>query len=259
MNANPKKPYPKGLLNKQTFICVDCESTGLDTNKDRIIEVAACRFTFETILDSFDTLIDPGCLIPEESIAIHHITEEMCKGKPKIKQVLPELLEFIGNDTIIGHGIQFDIDLIDSAAKRHDIPCSIQSNPSFDTLRMARQYGNSPTNSLVELAKHFNVPKSGQHRALMDVKMNIEVFKRLSEAYKNVKDLVDILSRPIEMKKMPLGKHKGRLLRDIPHQYLRWAAGKDFDEDLLYSLRLELKRRKKGTLFTQMGNPFAEL
>jgi DNA polymerase-3 subunit epsilon len=58
------------------------------------------------------------------------------------------------------------------------------------------------------------------------------------------------------MRLMPFGKHKGRPFKELPIEYLVWASNKDFDEDLIFSLRSEIKRRKKGNLFTQAGNPF---
>ena len=77
------------LLSEQIFVCLDCEATGLDVSSDAIIELAAVKFTFHNHLANFETLIDPGQPIPEESIKIHHITEAMVQGKPKIKEILP--------------------------------------------------------------------------------------------------------------------------------------------------------------------------
>jgi DNA polymerase-3 subunit epsilon len=94
---------------------------------------------------------------------------------------------------------------------------------------------------------------------MSDVIVNIEIFKQLSRDYKTTESLFDVLSRPIQLKTMPLGKHKGRAIKDIPLNYLIWAANKDFDQDLLFSLRSEIKRRKKGGLFTQASNPFSDL
>ncbi len=74
-------------ITKQSFICLDCETTGLDAKKDRIIEVAVMRFDFSQTYEEIDEMIDPECPISPESIAIHHITEEMIKGKPKIHEV----------------------------------------------------------------------------------------------------------------------------------------------------------------------------
>jgi DNA polymerase III subunit epsilon len=58
---------------------------------------------------------------------------------------------------------------------------------------------------------------------------------------------------------MPLGKHKGRLFSEIPLHYLLKAATMDYDQDLLFSIRSELKKRKQGGLFSQAANPFLEL
>ena len=68
-----------------------------------------------------------------------------------------------------------------------------------------------------------------------------------------------MLAGPVQMKIMPFGPHKGRPLKEVPIEYLRWAASKSFDQDLMFSLRTELKRRKSGNLFTQASNPFSSL
>jgi DNA polymerase-3 subunit epsilon len=246
-------------LDKEVFICLDCETTGLDTIADRIIEVAVVKFDFSTFLDQYETLIDPEYPISEASIAIHHITPDMVMGQPRIQAILPSLLEIIGNHIIVGHGIQFDIDLLANAADRAGIPHTLKRNRTLDTLRLARLYGESPTNSLEQLRQHFNIPHEGAHRAMNDVIVNIEVFKYLARRYKSTDQLFDVLSKPIQMKTMPLGPHKGRLMKEIPIEYLRWAVHKNFDQDLIYSIRLELKRRKSGNQFSQSANPFANL
>jgi DNA polymerase-3 subunit epsilon len=248
-----------GLLNKDTFVCLDLETTGLEYQTDKIIEVAVVRFNFDTILSSYETLIDPECSIPEASIAIHHITDEMVKGKPKIAEILPMIFKLIDRHILVGHGIGLDIAFLSEAAKKHSIPTMISSLPYIDTLRLARLYGESPTNSLETLRQHFNIDPEGAHRAMNDVMVNIEVFKYLSSSFKTTEQLFERMKRPISLKAMPLGKHKGRPFSEIPLEYLQWAANKDFDQDLLFSLRNELKKRKKGTQFGQAANPFADL
>ena len=226
-----------GLINKDTFICLDCETTGLQPNDDRIIEIALVRFNFEETLDSFETLIDPLMPIPEASTAIHHIDDPMVKGKPKIQDIMPKILSFIGRDIIVGHGITNDIAFLCSAAKQHSIPCKLASHPYLDTLRMARLYGESPINSLEKLRQHFNIAEEGAHRAMNDVIVNIDVFKYLSKNFKTTEQLVNRLKSPIQLKAMPLGKHKGRPFPEIPVEYLRWAVNQEFDQDLMFSLK----------------------
>lgn len=246
-------------LAKEIFICLDCETTGLDVNIDRVIEVAVMKFTLEGVIDRYETLIDPLCPIPESSTKIHHITDDMVKGKPTLDVVLPKILEMIGSTPIVGHGIKFDVDHLVLAAERAQIPTQVRYNKQIDTLRLARLYGESPINSLEMLRKHFNVPEEGAHRAMSDVIVNTEVFRHLSKKFRTLHEIYQTLDRPILMKTMPLGKHKGRLIKDIPLDYLRWAGQKDFDEDLLFSIRSELKRRKQGGLFSQSSNPFKDL
>jgi DNA polymerase-3 subunit epsilon len=248
-----------GDIAKQKFICLDCETTGLDPQQDRIIEVAVMCFDENQVYAQMESLIDPECPIPETSIAIHHITPDMVEGKPKIAQVLPEILQMVGQHIIVGHGVGFDIDILAIAAERAGIPCKLRENLYLDTLRMARLYGESPINSLEHLRKHFNIPLEGAHRAMSDVIVNKEVFKCLAKRFKTTEQLFEALSKPILMTNMPLGKHKGRPLKEIPLQYLQWMVNKEFDQDLTYSVRTELKRRKKGNLFNQSSNPFLNL
>ncbi|MBS0654295.1 MAG: DUF3820 family protein [Verrucomicrobia bacterium] len=245
-------------LKQQTFVCLDCETTGLNKT-DQIIEVAAIKFTLDAELEHFESLVDPLIEIPSASIAIHHITQEMVRGQPTIDKVLLPLLTLIGEHPIIGHGILFDIDMIANAASASNIPCSIKNNASFDTLRLARLYGGSPSNSLEMLRQHFNIQAEGAHRAMSDVVVNIQVFKQLSKNFKTTEQIQAALSKPILMKNMPLGKHKGRPMRELPINYLFWAVNQDFDQDLLYSLRSEIARRKNGSSFFQSANPFLSL
>lgn len=248
-----------GYLNKEVFVCIDCETTGLDPAQDRVIEVAVAKFTLDEVLETFEVLIDPQCEIPETSIAIHHITPDMVKGKQTLDQVIPEILSMIKRHIIVGHGVGFDVECIAQGADRASIAHTLRQNRTMDTLRMARHYGESPTNSLEQLRKHFNIEFEGAHRAMNDVVVNMEVFKYLAKRYKTTEQLFEVLSRPIQLKAMPLGPHKGRPFKEIPLEYLRWAAHKDFDQDLLFSIRSEIKKRKQGGGFGQSGNPFSAL
>lgn len=248
-----------GKIDQEVFVCVDCEMTGLDPQEDRIIEVGLMKFRLDEVLDQYETLVNPERSIPEASIEYHHITDEMVVGKPTMAQVIPHLIDKIGNHIVVGHGVGFDIELIALAADRAGIPHRLRSLRILDTLRMARLYGESPTNSLEQLRKHFNIPFEGAHRALNDVIVNKEVFRFLAMKFKTTEQLFEALSKPILMKTMPLGKYKGRLLKEIPLDYLKYVAHKEFDQDLLFSIRSEIKKRKKGPVFGEAGNPFSAL
>ncbi|MCI5052518.1 MAG: DUF3820 family protein [Simkaniaceae bacterium] len=244
---------------KDSFVCLDCETTGLDPKTDRIIEVACKLFTFEKVTEEYETLVDPQLPIPEESQAIHHISDDMVIGQPTIKEVLPDFLKRIKGRIIVGHGIEYDMKIIAEEAKRHSIPCTILDQPFLDTLRLARLYGECRVNSLEKLREHFNIPEEIAHRAMSDVTVNIEVFKHLSKQFRTTKQMFERLKKPIALRLMPLGKHKGRPFKELPLEYLQWASHQNFDMDLLFSLRSEIKRRRSGTSFAENSSPFAGL
>ena len=183
----------------------------------------------------------------------------MVLGKPTIDEILPKVLSMVAKYPIVGHGIEFDIKIIAASANKAKIPCMIRNNPSIDTLRLARLYGESPKNSLEYLRKHFNIDEEGAHRAMNDVTVNISVFKQLIHQFRTVDQIYNRLSKPIEMKAMPLGKHKARPLKEVPVDYLKWALYKDFDVDLKFSIKKELKRRGNKTNFQSSSNPFQDL
>ena len=78
-----------------------------------------------------------------------------------------------------------------------------------------------------------------------------------SKTIKNRRKIVRRQHKDRQNTKMPLGKYKGRPLKELSSDYLRWAVRKDFDMDLLFSLRTELKKRKTGESFS--NSPFQNL
>jgi len=247
------------LLKDKEFVCIDVEATGLNPREDRVVEVAAMRFTLSDVLDEFESLVDPECEIPICVQKVHHISQEMVQGQPKIRDLLPDLLEFVGSHTIVGHGISFDVEILAEEARRANIPYSLRDNCQLDTLRLARLYGESPSNSLDVLRHHFNITAEGAHRAKNDVIVNIKVFRYLVKQFRTFEQVSKVLSKPILMKTMPLGKHKGRRLKEIPLSYLQWAVRQSFDQDLIFSLQSELRRRRKERDLSIAHNPFAHL
>ena len=84
-------------------IVLDVETTGLDYKKERMIEFAAVRLENGVIKDSYETLINPKQHIRKSSMAVHGITEEMVADQPTEEEVMPQILEFIGDYPIVAH------------------------------------------------------------------------------------------------------------------------------------------------------------
>lgn len=94
-------------------VILDTETTGFDVHNDRVIELGMLLFEFEPIrgaihqvLDVFDELEDPGFAIPPASIAVHHITDQMVRGKQIDDTQVNRLLKHV--DVVIAHNAAFD-------------------------------------------------------------------------------------------------------------------------------------------------------
>ena len=94
------------------YCVLDLETTGLSPNYDSIIEIGIIKVKENKIVDKYNSLINPGFLINEYITSITGITNEMLKGKPKIIDLKKEVLNFIGNDVLVGHNISFDVSFL---------------------------------------------------------------------------------------------------------------------------------------------------
>jgi len=157
----------------QVNVALDLETTGLDSDRHQILEIGAVRFRGDEVIETYQTLVNPGVPIPEFIQRLTHITPQQVKRAPFFSSVASEIEEFLGADPIIGHNIQFDIGFL----ANNGVPLS---NPSYDTWDLAsvflpasRQY------SLKYLSTFFQVEHNDAHRALADAMATKNVYIKL--------------------------------------------------------------------------------
>lgn len=161
------------------YVVLDLETTSKYVNYAEIIEIGALKVANDKPIDSFTTLVKPDFDIPRSATAINNITNEMVKDAPGIREVLPNLLDFIGDSVVIGHNIaSFDINII------YDYTQAIYgddfTNPYIDTLYMARScLPYLENHKLGTLAEHYNLDVEGEHRALFDCYLTHECYQRM--------------------------------------------------------------------------------
>ena len=118
-------------------IVLDTETTGLDYSKEKMVEFAAVRLENGKVKDEFQTLINPKQHIRKSSIAIHGITPDMIKDSPTEEEVLPQILDFIGDYPIVAHNAIFDYMFLNEACLRvFDKPIQ---NPRVDRANPSRK------------------------------------------------------------------------------------------------------------------------
>lgn len=148
-------------------IVLDTETTGLDYTREKIIEFAAVRLENGKIKDEFQTLINPKQHIRKSSIAIHGISEEMVEDAPTEEEVLPKILEFIGDYPIVAHNAIFDYSFLNEASLR--VYGRELNNPRIDTQQMFKEvFPDLEAHGLQALTNKFNIEFNNHHRAMAD-------------------------------------------------------------------------------------------
>ncbi len=168
-------------LSEVTFVVLDLETTGGSPAECEITEIGAVKLRGGECLGRFETLVNPGVPIPPLITVLTGITEAMVLPAPRIGEVLPALLEFIGDAVVVGHNVRFDLSFLDAALVAHDRPRL--ANTHTDTLGIARRLVRDeiPNLRLQTLARHLRVPTEPVHRAYADAQATAEVFHALLE------------------------------------------------------------------------------
>jgi len=160
------------------FVIVDLETTGTDPAHERIIELAAIRIRGDSVEDTFETLIDPERTISKVITRITGITSADVAQAPQAYQVLPDFVEFLGDEVFVAHNCSFDWNFITSELHRAEL--AELTNSKLCTVRLARRLlPGLPSRSLGSLIKFYNIQTNSRHRALSDVLATHEVWKHL--------------------------------------------------------------------------------
>ena len=189
------------------FVVVDLETTGLEPEKDEIIEIGAIRFKDGKEVETFEKLINPGRPISDFITRLTGISDDDVKNAPKIQEVFFELERFIGDAPIVGHQVNFDVSFIEYHYRKMYNEFTDWDNKSrrfryvknrrLDTLFLARIFlPFSGSLKLGAVAAYFNHPIENAHRAVEDARATGLVFIDLLEKALNTNNqiLSDIIN-----------------------------------------------------------------
>lgn len=163
-------------------IVLDTETTGLDYTKEKMVEFAAVRLENGKIKDRFQTLINPQQHIRKSSIAIHGITPEMVEDAPTEEEIMPKILEFMGDYPMVAHNAIFDYSFINEASKR--VTGKEITNERIDTQQMFKEiYPDLEAHGLNALTEKFKVELKDHHRAMGDTIGLALAYPKLKKLY----------------------------------------------------------------------------
>ena len=173
-------------LSETTFVVLDLETTGSSPSMGAgITEIGAVKVRGGQIIGEFQTLVNPDGPIPAFITVLTGITESMLTPAPKIEEVFPAFLEFLGppqENVLVAHNAPFDIGFLKASAANQDYIWP--KYQVIDTARLARQVllRDEVINcKLGTLAQFFRTGTSPNHRALDDARATVDVLHGLLE------------------------------------------------------------------------------
>ena len=174
---NINKEYPefwKNYLSKfekkaNRFVVLSTETSGLSLSKDVILSIGAFSIINNSIIiaDSFETVIAQYKFFHDNGISNEFTIETKMKkmGEPDGIQAF---VEYIGNSVLVGHHIEFDVEMINVALER--LGCGRLKNEALDIDVMHRKLNdiNNKQFSLEELCDIYKIPKSDRNSSSED-------------------------------------------------------------------------------------------
>ena len=162
------------ILKDETYCVLDLETTGISKLTEKITEFGIMKIKNGEVIDTFECFVNPEKPIPEKVVEVTHITDEMVKDAETIDIVLPKVLEFIGDSTVVAHNASFDVGFIKENARKLDLKFN---NTYIDTLALAKElFPNFKKYKLGIIAENLNIKVDVAHRALADVETLVAVF-----------------------------------------------------------------------------------
>ena len=163
-------------------IVLDTETTGLDPfSGHRVVEIGCIELINHVRTGNyFHSYLNPERDMPREAEAVHGLSGEFLKDKPRFAEVAGSFLEFIGNDPLVIHNAAFDMKFLNaelSVARRPEI----DFDRAIDTVLIARKKFPGQPASLDALCKRFSIDLSARtkHGALLDSELLAEVYLEL--------------------------------------------------------------------------------
>ncbi|MGB5793349.1 3'-5' exonuclease [Poseidonibacter sp.] len=170
---------------KDEYVCLDCETTGLNPKKDEILSIGAVHIKDNKILmrKTFNIFVKPSQNVNAEAIKIHQIRPVDLQNAVDPKIAILDLLDFIGSRPIVGYYIKFDIAMISKYTKKYigiKLPNeSIEVSSMYYRTRKKTSEYEFIDLKFDTIMKELNIPTLGKHDALNDAIMTSMIFLKL--------------------------------------------------------------------------------
>jgi DNA polymerase-3 subunit epsilon len=249
---------------ERPLVGFDLETTGINVERDRIVQIALVRIEPGGARRTFETLVNPECPIPPEASAVHGIKDADVRDMPTFSQIRQDVEEFLKDADLAGfNSVNFDMPLLQAELGRAGSALEFEGVRHLDAMRIFHKMERRDLTS----AFRFYCGKElvGAHSALVDTEATLEILDAQIARYDDVPNEVDALHRfcnPDEGKfvdrtrkfvwtdqgeaAFTFGKYQGKTLNEAVtlkggRGYMEWMLGKDFSEEVKGILREALE------------------
>ena len=161
------------------IVVFDLETTGLSARRDRICEIGAARVSALEVVETFETLVQPGVSLPPTISRLTGLRDVDLRRAPRPELAVRRFLAFAGDAALAAHNARFDVGFVDYMVER--VTGRRVAAPVIDTVWLARRLlqRRSERFSLSQLAHFFGTSTEPCHRALPDAVATAEILVRL--------------------------------------------------------------------------------
>lgn len=211
-NAVPSHIYSNSYVERKQnritkdYVVFDTETTGLEPEIDKIIEISAIKYKDGKKIETFSQLVNPKQKLDPFITQLTGIKQTELISKPTIDKVLPKFFEFIENYTLVAHNAPFDIKMLACESYRNNI--TMCDNKVIDTVALIKRVlpKSEITDYKLTTLKSYLGLNFSSHRALDDCETCARVYQlylekslkllkyNIKQAYFE-KDLIDILKK----------------------------------------------------------------
>lgn len=257
MTENPIPPLPARLHLDRPLVVFDIEATGLNKRTDRIVALALVRYEPIGTAEQVHYLLNPGVPIPEETTAIHGITDEDVKDAPTFAEMAEVIARHFEGADLAGYNILgYDIQMLTEEFARANRPFSIEGRRILDAQRVF--FRNEPRDLSAALRYYCGDDHENSHDALGDVLATIRVLGGQFQRYPELPEGMDGLNDYCDPRDpswadrtgrlkwakgevvFNFGKFQGQSLRDTvvdDPNFVNWLLRSDFPDDTKQMVR----------------------
>ena len=232
-----------------TVIALDLETTGVNVDKDSPVQISMVLSDGERRRTLINTLCDPGVPIPREATAVHGITDQEVRLKADCAIVCWQaevLASCSAADALVTYnGKLFDVPML----TRISNVGYLEKMPHIDMLDVAYRYFPTAENHRLGTIYKLLIGKTATecHNSLSDVMYTLDIFEAVKNKLRmSTSELIADMNVPKPYTIMPISKHKGKIMSDVPVKFAKWLLSQD--GQLRPDLKVSLEGVVNGTV-----------